>query len=65
MDKIWRLLVAVFFLLAALTLIVVAYIFQHTVLAVIGIYGGLILFLLGIGKGLFAMIDHHREEKAE
>ena len=65
MEYIWHLLLAVFMLVAAIALIAFAYVFENTVIAVIGIYGAIFLFLIGCGVGLFAIIDHNNANKGE
>ena len=59
MEYIWRLLLAVFMLVAAIALIAFAFVFDHTVISAIGIYGAIFLFLIGCCVGIFAIIDHN------
>ncbi|MBO4938387.1 MAG: hypothetical protein J6C98_05230 [Oscillospiraceae bacterium] len=69
MEHIWGLLKAVFFLVTAIVLMLFAYLFQNTALAVICVYGAFFLFLIGVCVGAFMLIDHHnasqKEEKSE
>lgn len=65
MDKIWRLLVAIFILCAVIALLVFANLFGSSALAVMSVYAALILLPIGIAKGAFAIIDYHRECKNE
>lgn len=69
MDKIWRLLTAIFMLSAAGGLFIVGWIlsagrFNNVPSALIG---WLVLFmvLIGITKGICVILDYHREHKAE
>ena len=65
LEKIWRLLVAIFLLLIGISILLLAYIvFQNSALAIVGVYGAFILIPWGIGKGLFAIIDRNREKEA-
>lgn len=66
MDKIWRMLTAIFLLMVAAVLAVFVFLFDGAVLIVgICFYGALLCALLGIVKGLFVIIDYHREKKDE
>ena len=66
MDKLWRLMTAVFILLMGLTALMVAYIFFNGS-SMVGVvcWTALILIACGTGKGLFAIIDYHRENTDE
>ena len=64
MNNLFRLVKAIFFLVLAILLLVVAGLFgQSTVIAVIGVYGAFLLGLIGIGAGAFAIIDHKKEQE--
>ena len=68
MDHIWRLLTAMFLMMIGAVSLLCAYIlFANTALAAIGVIVAYICIPVGIAKGLFAIIDHHREndEKEE
>lgn len=63
MEQIWRLLVAVFILLAAIAMTLMALLFQNTVIAGVCIYGALILIPWGIVKGVKAILDNRNRDK--
>lgn len=67
MDKyVWRLLTAMFLLMVAAVLAVFVFLFQgEAVMVGICLYGALICALCGIAKGLFVIIDYHREYQKE
>ena len=65
-DYIWRLLTAMFLLLVAAVLGVFAFLLQGAVVMLgICFYSAVFCALIGIAKGLFVMIDYHREHKNE
>ena len=65
-EYIWRMLKAMFWLLAAIFLCIMAYLLQGSGLLLgICFYGGTFCGLLGITKGLFVIIDYNREHKTE
>ena len=53
MERIWRLLVAVFFLVAAIALALLAWLFEGTFIAGICVYAILALIPIGLVKGLY------------
>lgn len=64
MDKIWRLLTAMFIMMVGAVSLIMAYIlFVDTALAVVGVYAAFICIPWGIAKGLLVIIDYHREQK--
>ena len=63
MDNLFRLVKAIFFLVLAILMLVLAGLFQSTVIAAIGVYGAFFLGLIGIGTGAFAIIDHKKEQE--
>ena len=66
MDKIWRLMTAMFLLLIAIVSLLMAYIlFANTALAAICVWVSFACTVWGIGKGLFAIIDYRREHNDE
>ena len=69
MDKLWRLMTAIFILAMACGLFVMAYISTggmfNDVFSVIIAYFCLFSVPIGIAKGLLVIIDYHREHKAE
>ena len=58
-QKIWKLLVAIFLLMCASVLLLLAYILRVSFLSV----PALILIFIGIFKGAFVMAEHRDEEK--
>ena len=58
-QKIWKLLVAIFLLMCASVLLLLAYILRASFLSV----PALILSFIGIFKGAFVMAEHRDEEK--
>ena len=64
MDNVFRLVKAIFFLVLAILMLVMAGLFgQNTVIAVIGVYGAFILGMIGIGVGSFAILDYKKERE--
>ena len=63
MDRMWRLLVAIFFLCAALVMWLMCYVFEGTVIAGICVYGMLILTVIGIVKGFYNIWFYHSEDR--
>ncbi len=64
MEYIWRLLTAIFLIVVAVALLVVAYVLGlNTVFAAVFVYVSLFCILFGIAKGLMVMIDYHRSQK--
>ena len=65
MEKfIWRLLTAIFILMVAVVLGVMAFMFEGVSLMVgLCVYGALICALVGVIKGILVTIDYHREYK--
>ena len=69
MDKIWRLLTAIFMIAVGVGLITVGWVmtggmFNNAVIVIMA-YVALFLIPIGIAKGLFVVIDYHREHKEE
>ena len=67
MERIWRLLVAIFFLCAGVALIAFSWIFENTIVAAICIYAALVFIPIGIIKGFydvfhFGSTDEDRKE---
>ena len=56
MERIWRLLVAIFLLCAGTTLLVVAWVFDSNGIAVVAIYAALALIPIGLIKGFYVFI---------
>jgi len=56
MERIWRLLVAIFFLCAGATLLVLALALESNGIAVIAIYAALVLIPVGLIKGFYNVI---------
>ena len=65
MDKIWRLLVAIFILCTCSALLLLGYTVQSTTIFAIGGYGSLFGIPIAIAVGVFAIIEHNRENKDE
>ena len=65
MEKIWRLLTAIFILCAMIAVLLLAYEFQNAVLSVAAVYAAILLIPVGIAKGILVMIDYHKEKKDE
>ncbi|MBQ8834950.1 MAG: hypothetical protein IJ001_08530 [Oscillospiraceae bacterium] len=69
MDKIWRLLTAMFAIVVACGLFALAYMSSggrfNDLLSGITFYVCLFCVLFGIAKGLMVIIDYHREHKDE
>lgn len=69
MDKIWRLMTAMFSVVSACGMFTVGFIFSggrfNNTVSVLLAYGCLFCVLFGIAKGLLVMIDYHREHKDE
>ena len=67
MDKIWRLMTAMFAIAVACGLFALAYMSSggrfNDLFSEIVFYVCLFCILFGIVKGLFVIIDHHREHK--
>lgn len=67
MDKIWRLLTAIYMIAVGVGLIAVGWVltggrFDHAVIVIMA-YVALFLIPIGITKGLLVMIDYHRDHK--
>ena len=68
MERIWRLLVAIFFLCAGTTLLVLAWVLDSNGIAVVAIYAALGLIPIGLIKGFYDVIkfgfkdDEKKEE---
>ena len=56
MERIWRLLVAIFFLCAGTTLLVLAWVLDSNGIAVVAIYAALALIPIGLIKGFYDVI---------
>ena len=56
MERIWRLLVAIFFLCAGATLLILALALESNGIAVIAIYAALVLIPIGLIKGFYDII---------
>ena len=65
MERIWRLLVAIFFLCAGLTLLVLALAVESGGLATASIYGALVFIPIGLIKGLYDVIKFSWEENKQ
>ena len=66
MERIWRLLVAIFFLCAGCTLLVLALAAEGGGLATVSIYGALVFIPIGLIKGLYDIIKYSwSEDKKE
>ena len=65
MEKIWRLLTAIFILCAVIAVLLLAYEFQNAVFSVAAVYAAILMIPVGIIKGVLVMIDYHREKKNE
>ena len=64
MDKIWRLLTAMFIILTGAMSLLMAYIlFADTAFAAVCVYAAFICIPWGFAKGLLVIIDYHREQK--
>lgn len=67
MDKIWRLMTAIFILLSVIVLFLIGWIFSggmfHNAFSVLIAYAVIFCGPIGIAKGLLAIIDYHREQK--
>ena len=62
MERIWKLLVALFFLCAGGTLLVLALAVESGGLATVSIYGALLFIPIGLIKGLYDVIRFSWEE---
>jgi len=62
MERIWRLLVAIFFLCAGATLLVLALALESNGIAVIAIYAALVLIPVGLIKGFYNVIKFGMKE---
>ena len=62
MERIWRLLVAIFFLCAGVALIALAWMFENTMAAVVAIYTALVFIPIGLIKGLYDVINFGSKE---
>jgi hypothetical protein len=65
LDKIWRLLTAIFILVAAIALIGIAFVFQNAMISVIALYPALICVLWGLIKGIIVIVKHLDESAKE
>ena len=65
LDKIWRLLTAIFILVAAIALIGIAFVFQNAMISVIALYPALIYVLWGLIKGIIVIVKHLDESAKE
>ena len=69
MDKIWRLLTAIFLIAVAVGLFLIGWIFSNgtfnNIFSALIIYVVLFLVLIGITKGILVIIDYHREQDQE
>ena len=65
LDKIWRLLTAIFILVAAIALIGIAIVFQNAMISVIALYPALICVLWGLIKGIIVIVKHLDESAKE
>ena len=67
MDKIWRLLTAIFLLLSLVVLFLLGWIFSggmfNNTFSVLIAYALMFGGPIGIAKGALAIIDHNREQK--
>ena len=59
MDSIWKLLVAIFWLVAAAVILLFAYELNSSFLFCVAS----VLAFIGIGAGLLAIVDHRESEK--
>ena len=62
MERIWRLLIAIFFLCAGVALIALAWLFENTMVAVICIYAALALIPIGLIKGFYDAFKYGSKE---
>ena len=62
MERIWKLLVAIFFLCAGVALIALAWVFEHTMIAMIAIFIALVFILIGLIKGIYNLLFFGPEE---
>jgi len=62
MERIWRLLVAIFFLCAGGTLLILALALDGGGLATVSIYAALVFIPIGLIKGLYNVIKFGSEE---
>ena len=65
MERIWRLLVAIFFLCAGATLLILALALESNGIAVIAIYAALVFIPIGLIKGLYDVIKFSWEENKQ
>lgn len=67
MDKLWRLMSAMFMIVAAVGLFLIGWTFSrgmfNNVFSAMLLYAVLFLVVAGIVKGLWTIISHHFEEK--
>ena len=67
MDKIWRLLTAIFILLSVIVLFLIGWIFSggnfNNLLSVLLCYVVIFAGPIGITKGILVIIDYHREHQ--
>ena len=63
MERIWRLLVAIFLLCAAIALGLCVYFFENSWISVVALYGMLILIPVGLIKGFYNIFCYHPEEE--
>ena len=69
MDKIWRLLTAIFILLSVIVLFLIGWVFSagnfNNFFSVLLAYVVILAGPIGITKGILVMIDYNREHKEE
>ena len=63
LEHIWRLLVAVFILVAVGVVLAVGYMIGAQGLFAVVFYVGMLAVPIAIAMGVFAIIDHNRENK--
>ena len=65
MERIWRLLVAIFFLCAGVALVALAWLFENTVVAGVCLYAALAIIPIGIIKGFYDVFKFGSAEEEE
>lgn len=63
LEQIWRLLVAIFILVAVGVVLAVGYMIEAQGLFLVVFYVGMLAVPVAIAMGTFAIIDHNRENK--
>ena len=63
LEQIWRLLVAIFILVAVGVVLAVGYMIGAQRLFAVVFYAGMLAVPIAIAMGVFAIIDHNRENR--